>query len=171
MVLLKTIIFTIVVPGTVVVYIPYRLLASETGRPFLDLGFLRYLAVVPIVLGAAIYLRCAWDFTFTGKGTPAPIDPPKQLVVRGLYRWVRNPMYVGILLLLFGEAGLFESRNVFVYAAVVFLVFHIWVVLYEEPILKQKFGESYQQYGETVPRWMPWRMRRGKKGIENKNRT
>jgi len=157
MVLLKTIIFTIFVPGTVVVYIPYRLLASESGRPFLALGFFRYVGVVPIVLGAVIYLRCAWDFTFTGRGTPAPIDPPKQLVVRGFYRWVRNPMYVGILLLLFGEAWLFESRNIFVYAAVAFLFFHIWVLLYEEPILKQKFGESYQRYCDTVPRWFPWK--------------
>jgi protein-S-isoprenylcysteine O-methyltransferase Ste14 len=156
MVLLKTIIFIVLVPGTVVVYIPYRLLASESARPFFDLGFFCYLGILPILLGAAINLKCAWDFTFTGKGTPLPIDPPKQLVVRGFYRWVRNPMYVGILLLLFGEAWLFESRNLFVYAAVAFLIFHIWVLFYEEPILKQKFGESYQRYCDTAPRWIPW---------------
>jgi protein-S-isoprenylcysteine O-methyltransferase Ste14 len=104
-------------------------------------------------------LWCAWDFTFAGRGTPAPIDPPKELVVQGLYRYVRNPMYVGILSILLGEALLFASWSLFGYAAVVFILFFLFVVLYEEPILMRKFGESYLQYCKNVPRWIPWRTR------------
>lgn len=99
-----------------------------------------------MLLGASIYFWCAWDFTFAGRGTPAPIDPPKKLVVRGLYRYVRNPMYVGVFSILLGEALFFESQRLLVYAAVVFFFFYLFVILYEEPILRQKFGESYQKY-------------------------
>ena len=112
-----------------------------------------------------MYLWCALDFTFTGKGTPAPVDPPKELVRRGLYRYVRNPMYLGITILLFGEALLWESSVLFTYTAVVFLSFYLFVILYEEPLLRRKFGESYQRYCELVPRWLPLRIQgKGKLG-------
>lgn len=111
--------------------------------------------LVPILLGALMYLWCACDFTFTGKGTPAPIDPPKELVVRGLYRFVRNPIYVGAALVIIGESVLFESTRLFVYALLLLLVFHLFVIYYEEPGLREKFGEAYEQYCRTVPRWMP----------------
>lgn len=159
MTLLKTIIFTFIVPGTVTLLIPYWLLSSRSAAPPPQSNIVRYLGVLPILLGTSIYLWCAWDFTFAGRGTPAPIDPPKELVVRGLYRYVRNPMYVGVLSILFGEALFFESRTVFEYAAIVFIFFYLFVVLYEEPVLKQKFGDSYQRYCQTVPRWLPWRIR------------
>lgn len=162
MVLIKTIIFTFVVPGTVTILIPYWLLSSSSARPPMRLGefrYVSYLGILPILIGAAIYFWCAWDFTFAGKGTPAPIDPPKELVVRGLYRYVRNPMYVGILSILFGEALLFASWRLLEYAAVVFLLFFLVVLVYEEQVLKQKFGESYRRYCKTVPRWIPWRGR------------
>ncbi len=155
MVALKTLIFTVLVPGTVTVYIPYLLLSSANAAQRLQLGVFRYFGVILILIGAAVYLRCAWDFTFTGQGTPAPIDPPKELVVRGLYRYVRNPMYVGVVTLLLGEAVLFGSRALFVYAAVVFVIFHLFVALYEEPVLRRKFGESYLNYCATVARWIP----------------
>jgi len=99
---LKTLIFTVIVPGAVTVYIPYLLLSSPPAP--LPVGMSRYFGLLPMLFGTAIYFRCAWDFAFAGKGTPAPIDPPKELVVRGLYRYARNPMYVGILTLLAGEA-------------------------------------------------------------------
>jgi protein-S-isoprenylcysteine O-methyltransferase Ste14 len=154
MVAIKTLLFTVFVPGTATILIPYWLLSSEPARS-LPIGIFRYLGVAPILLGAAIYLQCAWDFTFTGKGTPAPIDPPKELVVRGLYRYVRNPMYVGVLTLLLGETLFFASRALLEYTGLLFLIFHLFVLLYEEPALKRKFGESYQRYCETVPRWIP----------------
>jgi protein-S-isoprenylcysteine O-methyltransferase Ste14 len=152
---LKTLIFTVIMPGAVTVYIPYWLLSSPSAPAPLPIGVFRYFGLLPMLLGAAIYFWCAWDFTFAGKGTPAPIDPPKELVVRGLYRYVRNPMYVGILTLLIGEALFFASRQIFIYAGAIFLLFNLFVIFYEEPALRQKFGESYRRYCETVPRWMP----------------
>ncbi len=156
---LKTLIFTVFVPGTVTVLVPYWLLSSRFDLAIDKLGGFRVLGLVPILLGALIYLWCAWEFTFAGKGTPAPIDPPKELVVQGLYRFVRNPIYVGVSLVIIGESLLFESTRLFVYALLLLLVFHLFVVYYEEPTLRSKFGESYERYCKTVPRWMP-RVRR-----------
>lgn len=156
---LKTLIFTVIMPGTVTVYIPYWLLSSPSAPLPLPLGLWRYLGLLPMLFGAAIYFRCAWDFTFTGKGTPAPIEPPQELVVRGLYRYVRNPMYVGVLTLLIGEALFFASRQLFIYAAVIFLLFNLFVIFYEEPALRQKFGEPYREYCTAVPRWIPRRIK------------
>src|SRR5262245_64363687 len=103
MVWFKTLIFTIIVPGAVIALIPYLLLSSAQS-PFAHIGPFQLFGLIPIAIGVAIYFRCAWDFASTGKGTPAPIDPPKHLVARGLYRFVRNPMYVGVLIALLGEA-------------------------------------------------------------------
>jgi protein-S-isoprenylcysteine O-methyltransferase Ste14 len=153
MVLLRTLVFTVVVPGTVTVLIPRWILSSPSAP--LPLGTLRYFGVTLVLIGVAIYLWCAWDFTFAGRGTPAPIDPPKELVVRGLYRYSRNPMYIGVLTVLLGEALWFESRSLFLYAAVVLFCFNLFVLLLEEPTLREKFGESYQRYCESVPRWLP----------------
>jgi protein-S-isoprenylcysteine O-methyltransferase Ste14 len=148
--LVKTVIFTILVPGTVAVVIP-RAIASDAATPTLlsSIGFL------PVALGVAIYLWCAGDFATAGQGTPAPIDAPKHLVVRGLYRFVRNPMYVGVMLILLGESLLFRSKRILVYAAVVFGFFNLFVILYEEPALTRKFGASYEEYLKSVPRWIP----------------
>ena len=155
MIPLKTLIFTFLVPGTVTVLAPYWILSSRSSPPTIQTGPIRYAGLLPILLGASIYFWCAWDFTFTGRGTPAPIDPPKQLVVRGLYRYVRNPMYIGVLLILFGEALLFVSRALLWYAVGAFLVFNLVILLYEEPALRRQFGESYRRYCESVPRWLP----------------
>jgi len=93
----------------------------------------------------------------TGRGTLAPVDPPTRLVVRGPYRYVRNPMYLGVLCILTGEAWLFASSALLIYAAAVLACFYSFVVLYEEPALRRKFGESYEQYARTVHRWWPRR--------------
>ena len=90
-----------------------------------------------------------------GTGTPAPIDPPRNLVVSGLYRFVRNPMYVGVALVLLSEAALFGSFRLLEYALIVWAAFFLFVVAYEEPALRRKFGVSYQAYFEAVPRWIP----------------
>jgi protein-S-isoprenylcysteine O-methyltransferase Ste14 len=152
---LKTLLFTVLAPGTVAILVPRLLLASDSTREAIDIGALRLLGLIPIVIGAWFYVRCAWDFVVTGRGTPAPIDPPKILVVRGLYHSVRNPMYVGVVLLLCGEAIFFESALVLAYALLIFLIFHVFVIAYEEPTLRQMFGPSYEQYCMTVPRWIP----------------
>src|ERR1700737_637345 len=153
--LAKTLLFTVLVPGTVTIYVPRRILLSRSGNDVLPIGPLRYLGAALLAAGAAVYLWCAWDFATAGRGTPAPIDPPRRLVVRGLYRNVRNPMYLGILLLLGGEALLFRSRALLAYAALVFLFFFVFVVAYEEPALRRKFGQDYERYCDRVPRWIP----------------
>lgn len=154
MVWLKTLIFTIIVPGAIMALIPYLLL-SRTPSSFARIGPFQLFGLIPMAIGAAIYLRCAWDFASAGKGTPAPFDPPKRLVARGLYRFVRNPMYVGVLLTLLGEAWLFRSLTLFTYAAIVFTWEHLFIVFYEEPALRRKFGESYSGYLARTPRWIP----------------
>ena len=153
MVWLRTLIFLVLVPGTVLFYIPIEI-ASSTER-LVPLGPLRFLGLGPLALGTAIVLWCARDFTVKGRGTPAPIDPPKELVVRGLYRYVRNPMYVGAVLILVGHFGWFQALDLLLYLAFVWLAFHLFVVLYEEPALTRKFGDAYRDYRASVPRWIP----------------
>lgn len=149
--LIKTLIFTVVAPATVTIYFPYYLSGGVNARfeGFAVLGFL------PIVAGTMVYLRRAWDFSITGRGTPAPIDPPKTLVIRGLYRYVRNPMYVGIVCILIGESILLASSRMVVYTGSVFVLFNLFIVLYEEPALRRKFGTDYEVYIKTVSRWVP----------------
>ncbi len=153
MVWLRTLIFLVLVPGTVLFYIPIEI-ASSTER-LVPLGPLRFLGLGPLALGIAIVLWCARDFAVKGRGTPAPIDPPKELVVRGLYRYVRNPMYVGAVLILGGHFGWFLAFELLPYLALVLLAFHLFVVLYEEPALTRKFGDAYRDYQAAVPRWIP----------------
>ncbi len=153
MVWLRTLIFLVLVPGTVLFYIPIEI-ASSTER-LVPLGPLRFLGLGPLALGTAIVLWCARDFTVKGRGTPAPIDPPKELVVQGLYRYVRNPMYVGAVLILVGHFGWFQALDLLLYLAFVWLAFHLFVVLYEEPALTRKFGDAYRDYRASVPRWIP----------------
>jgi protein-S-isoprenylcysteine O-methyltransferase Ste14 len=119
-----------------------------------------WLGVLPIIAGAAVLLHCIWDFAVAGRGTLAPVDPPKELVVRGLYRYVRNPMYVGVVSVLLGEALLFASIAMLIYAAGFFALAHLFVILYEERTLRRRFGEAYEQYARAVPRWLPRRPNR-----------
>jgi protein-S-isoprenylcysteine O-methyltransferase Ste14 len=149
----KVILFSVLVPGAVTLYFPYSLLSRSDGNLQAASLVLAIPACACLLVGTAIYLRCAWDFAIDGLGTPAPIDPPKKLVVTGLYRWIRNPMYQGVLLILLGECVLFPDRGLLVYTASFALVFHVFVVFYEEPILRSRFGVSYSDYCRKVPRW------------------
>jgi protein-S-isoprenylcysteine O-methyltransferase Ste14 len=151
----KTLIFTVLVPGSATILVPYLLLNSSLPPLTVNLGPARFLGWGPIVLGAMIYLWCAWDFATAGQGTPLPADPPKTLVAAGLYRRVRNPMYVGVLLLILGQAVLFESLLLLAYGTLLWLAFHLFIIYYEEPTLKRLFGPAYEQYRAGVPRWIP----------------
>lgn len=150
-----TVIFTVIVPGAWTVVVPYLVLASDFRLAALHVGLWRFLGLIPMAFGVVMYVWCAWDFTFSGKGTPAPIAPPKELVVKGLYQYVRNPMYVGVVLILLGEALLFESAELLIYAGFSFALFHTWVVIYEEPTLRRQFTDAYERYCASVPRWIP----------------
>lgn len=117
----------------------------------------RWLAVLPSVLGFAVALRCVWDFGWTGHGTPAPMVPPRRLVVVGFYRFVRNPMYLGFATGWVGLWVVFGHPNPRAIAAVtaVALGVHLFVLLYEEPTLRRKFGVDYELYCQNVSRWLP----------------
>ncbi|HEX8179285.1 MAG TPA: isoprenylcysteine carboxylmethyltransferase family protein [Pyrinomonadaceae bacterium] len=154
--LFKTFIFILVAPAAVTIYLPYWLLSARPTPPLPPpLGPLRYAGLLPILVGAAINGWCAWDFAMKGRGTPAPIDPPKELVACGLYAYVRNPMYVGVMSILLGEVLLFAASTLLWYAATVFVGFNLFVLLYEEPTLRHKFGAAYERYCLRVPRWLP----------------
>ena len=157
MLLLKNIVFTLLVPGTTTVVLPYLILSRGGVLPSPEWGLRQVLALVPIAVGAAVYFWCLWDFAFFGRGTPAPIDAPKKLVVRGLYRYVRNPMYLGVFLVLLGEAELFESSALFQYGLGCLVAFHVFVAFYEERALRRQFGEPYERYCRAVGRWIPGR--------------
>lgn len=154
MIALKTLIFTVLVPGTVVGLIPWLLLSmsGEVVRLSLSVWMLGWF---PLLLGLGLYLWCAGLFTFVGKGTPAPIDAPRFLVKEGPYQWVRNPMYLAVLTTILGESILFHSLWLLGYALLVAVVVHLFVVFVEEPSLSRLFGESYATYLRTVPRWLP----------------
>jgi protein-S-isoprenylcysteine O-methyltransferase Ste14 len=152
---LRSLFFTLLLPGSITVVIPYLMLYSGAEPTSSRLGLLRFAGLIPILVGAVILLRPIWDFAVTGRGTLAPIDPPKTLVVRGWYRYVRNPMYVGVLSILLGEAVLFESLRLAIYAIIVWIAFHLFVVLYEEPTMQQMFGAEYDVYRQAVGRWIP----------------
>ena len=144
---LRVMLFTLVAPF--VVSIVVRGILLDGARPVAAQG------LVVSVVGAAIYAWTAWNFAQTGRGTPAPLDPPKTVVAVGLYRWVRNPMYIGVLLIILGQAIAYGSLILVVYAVVMWLVVHAFVVLYEEPDLLRRFGDSYESYRRAVPRWLP----------------
>jgi protein-S-isoprenylcysteine O-methyltransferase Ste14 len=150
---LRTALFTLIVPGTVLVFAPAALLAGFGAR--LDLGFARWIGVAPLVVGLAVIAVCFVDFVRRGRGTPAPYDPPRELVVAGLYRYVRNPQYVGVFLVVVGEALLARAGILMGYAVLLMIAYHLFVLFHEEPRLGRVFGESYARYRETVPRWVP----------------
>lgn len=133
-------------------YIPFALLRNGAR---IDTGIFSFLAFPLWLIGISILLWSFWNFLKEGRGTPAPIDPPKELVAVGFYRYVRNPMYVGILAAILGHFLWFGYWNVLIYGVLVFIAFHTFVTYYEEPTLKRKFGAAYEDYLKRVPRWIP----------------
>jgi protein-S-isoprenylcysteine O-methyltransferase Ste14 len=157
---LKVLLFTLVVPGTVIVVGPWLVLWPAGGLSAIARGASELLArsllgAAALGIGLAIYAWCAWEFAARGRGTPAPFDPPRRLVVSGLYRHVRNPMYVGVVLALLGESLLAGSRPLAIYAASLALAFHLRVRFFEERDLRRLFPEDFSAYAAHVPRWFP----------------
>jgi protein-S-isoprenylcysteine O-methyltransferase Ste14 len=149
----RSIFFVILLPGTVAGYVPFQLLRSAGQLRWPALSLSACLAALTALAGAMVLLASVWEFFDAGHGTLAPIDPPRQLVVSGLYRFTRNPMYNGVVAVLLGQAWFFSSLLLLEYAATVLVCFHLFVVLYEEPSLESRFGESYLSYRKAVPRW------------------
>lgn len=155
MTVLKSLLFLLLAPGVLLGLIPYWI--SETDISLIATGFLRYLAIPLWMIGAGIMVWCFRDFTVEGHGTPAPIDPPHELIASGLYRYVRNPMYVAGLIALAGWILWSPSLSMIMTTLVFFTATHLFVRFYEEPTLKRKFGAVYEEYLKSVPRWIPRR--------------
>ena len=149
---LKSFLYLILAAGIGAGYIPFVLLPTS---PQVETGLFAYFAFPLWLCGGIAILCCFWDFTFKGKGTPLPLDPPKELVVTGPYRYVRNPIYVGVLIIVMGYFLWFKTVWMIVYAITAFLGIHLFVTLYEEPTLKKKFGSANENYCKSVPRWIP----------------
>lgn len=150
---LRTLIFTIVVPGFWTVVMPYWLLPRGAQPDLRGVGAAGWLFIAG---GMQLYFACAfWGFALRGKGTPAPIDPPKKLVEEGPYRIVRNPMYWSVAFVLLGEALVFHSLTLAELAVTLFAGANLFVLFYEEPVLRRKFGAEYEDYCRRVPRWLP----------------
>jgi protein-S-isoprenylcysteine O-methyltransferase Ste14 len=152
---LGTVVFVALVPGSVVVLGPWLLTGWHLAPPLLGWRATRWLGVVLLALALPLFAAFNLRFVIEGHGTPAPIAPTEHLVVGGPFRWVRNPGYVSVIALLVGQALLFACPVLFAYAAIVALVFHLFVVLYEEPTLRRQFGAEYKTYCRAVPRWIP----------------
>ena len=141
--------------GFVLIYLPARLLSwSGIVRPAV-IAVPQIAGMVIGAAGAAVALWCIFTFVSIGRGTPAPFDPPRRLVIRGPYRFVRNPMYIGAGLALASAALFYESLPLLGYAAFFFLATHLFVVGYEEPTLRRTFGQEYEAYCRQVSRWWP----------------
>jgi protein-S-isoprenylcysteine O-methyltransferase Ste14 len=151
---LRSLFWTIAFPGMVAGYVPWRVFGLADAqvdwrRPSHVLG------LFCIAIGTLLLAACIVEFAKSGRGTLSPADPPRHLVVRGLYRHVRNPMYLSVTTILLGEAALMQSRDLVIYWVIWFVAVNLFVVGYEEPMLRQRFGDSYDEYTRHVGRWLP----------------
>ena len=153
LVALKALLFVVLLPGVVAVYVPWHIMHASHSFGVPPRNVSTIAAALVVAIGAVVLLRCVWDFLAAGHGTLAPVDPPRRLVVRGLYRYTRNPMYNGVLAMILGQAWLFRSPALVAYALGVFAINHLFVVLYEERTLASRFGDAYLAYRRAVPRW------------------
>lgn len=153
--LLGSLLFFCIAPATVAGWVPWYLTRWRSGPALFDGAASRWLGVLLVLAGAAMLVECFARFAIKGLGTPAPVAPTRHLVSSGLYRHVRNPMYLGVVMAILGQALGFGSRPLLAYAGAVWVAFFLFVMLYEEPTLKRQFGASYEEYRRHVPRWLP----------------
>lgn len=153
--LLGTFLFFCIAPASVAGWIPWMITRWRMKTPFVDSTAAGWVGALMIAAGAVIVVESFLRFALKGLGTPAPIAPTRHLVVSGLYRYFRNPMYVGVVLAILGQAMLFDSLPLFQYALLVWGLFFAFVLLYEEPALRRQSGAEYEEYRRHVPRWLP----------------
>lgn len=155
LVLLKSAVFTVFIPGTVAGVIPHRLARRDSPELPIDRRVSRPAGWISLSAGLSLYFHTVWRFSDEGGGTPAPADEPDELVIGGMYAHVRNPMYIGVILIVLGQALLYRSTHVLWWAIGCWLGFHHRVADWEEPHLREKHGEAYERYCQEVSRWMP----------------
>lgn len=150
-----SVLFLLIAPGFIAGLAPWWISHWQMQPALLGLTVFRPAGVALIALGTPALLDSFARFALQGRGTPAPVLPPEHLVVTGLYRYVRNPMYVGVLAVIFGQGLFFGYVQVLEYGALVWLGFFLFVIAYEEPTLRHTFGAEYERFCANVPRWMP----------------
>ena len=151
---LRSAFWTIAFPGVVAGYLPWRFFGLRSVA--VDLRSpLHWIGLLMIAAGVILLAACIIEFTRTGRGTLSPVDPPRVLVIRGLYRYVRNPMYLSVTLIVWGEILLTRSVPLLIYWIVWFAAANLFVIGYEEPALRRQFGSDYDRYAATVGRWFP----------------
>ena len=154
---LRSLLWAALLPGLLAGYVPWRYF----GLREVDINPanpLHLIGLTSITIGASLLAACIWEFATRGRGTLSPVDPPRQLVVRGLYRHVRNPMYLSVTAIVLGEVLLTRSMPLLIYWVVWFIAANIFVLVYEEPTLRAQFGATYDAYCRDVGRWLPkWR--------------
>ena len=156
----RTVAYAAVFVGLFLVGIPAEILhAAGIGWPA-TIGVAQVAGALLTIAGAALAAWCVLAFAVVGRGTPAPFDPPRDLVMRGPYRYVRNPMYLGAAAAMLGVALFYRAPGLLAYAVVLMVFAHLFVVGYEEPTLRRKFPHRYSEYFERVRRWVPTLRRR-----------
>ena len=151
----RNLIFTILQPGIVICLFPYLIASEEIKTRFsLPFGFSQYAGLIFFFLGWCLVLYCIYRFAVEGKGTLSPADQTKNLVVKGLYQYSRNPMYIGVMLALIGEVIFTNTNSLLIYTACVFIMFNLFVKFVEEPRLRRDFGDQYNDYCKKVRRWV-----------------
>jgi|SRR3984885_4628891 len=148
-------VFLVIAPGFVAGLVPWWISRWRIPAPFLGMQLVRVIGAALAGLGAVVLLDSFVRFALQGLGTPAPVFPTRHLVVGGLYRYVRNPMYLAVLITILGQGLIFGNATLLEYGGLVFLLFQAFVLFYEEPALRASFGSEYKFYCAQVPRWLP----------------
>jgi protein-S-isoprenylcysteine O-methyltransferase Ste14 len=152
---LGAVLFFCIAPASVAGLVPWLLSRWVVQEPFLGWPGFRWIGGALILIGLPVLGEAFVRFVQEGRGTPAPYQPTERLVVSGLYRHVRNPMYLAVLSIIVGQGLFFGNRDLLIYATCVAVGFHAFVCLYEEPTLRRRFGAHYERYCRQVPRWWP----------------
>jgi protein-S-isoprenylcysteine O-methyltransferase Ste14 len=148
-------VFLVIAPGFIAGWVPWWISHWQVEAPFFGIQLFRYVGTALLALGLAGLLDSFLRFALQGIGTPAPVFPTRHLVVSGLYRYVRNPMYVAVVSAILGQGLLLGNLKLLEYGGLVFLLFHLFVLVYEEPTMKATFGAEYESFCARVPRWIP----------------
>lgn len=154
-VLLRSIIYASIFIGFFLVFMPAQILNKANIIQPEAAGFFQASGMIIVIIGAMLVLWCLLTFVFIGRGTPAPFDPPRRLVIKGPYKYVRNPMYIGATFILIGAAMYYHSFELSLYTSLFWGSLHIFIVYYEEPSLKERFATEYTSYQQKVNRWLP----------------
>ncbi len=150
----KSLFWTALFPGFIAGFVPWRYFGLEAVTLEIRNPF-HWIGLFALLLGVILLGACVWEFARSGRGTLSPADPPRELVVQGLYRYVRNPMYLSVTLIVLGEALVAASPSLLVYWLVWFAAANLFVMAYEEPSLRRQFGSTYEHYTKAVRRWVP----------------